>query len=239
MSTTATSGRCASALRRKASASPACPTTSKPPSASSRAIPSRMRTSSSPMTTRTASDTWSRYSPPPWRASCPLFGRQQPAQLAVGQLVLWHKRQPAASVASVQDAPGVPVGRGQNNTRCPRQRRELVREVDPFAIRQTDVDEHPVRPGRVRCLDRGSRVRCRRHDLDSHARQGSLCERQEGRIVVDHKYGKGHRAIIAPVPPRKGRDNPRSGGGGAFLPLRFGFSGGWSRAEGYMRATPC
>ena len=51
-STTATSGRCASALRSRSSASPACATTSKPASVRSRAMPSRSSTSSSPMTMR-------------------------------------------------------------------------------------------------------------------------------------------------------------------------------------------
>src|SRR3954447_21660222 len=184
MSTTATSGRWASALRRNASASPAWLTTSKPPSASSRAIPSRMRTSSSPMTTRTGSDTEPRYSQLLPKASGPLLVYQERAEPAVRQLLLGHERQPVASVVTVQGATRVPVGRGQDNARRPRQCRELVSEVDPLAIRKPDVDKPPARPRSVRRLDRRGRVLRCRHDLDSHGLEGPLGERQETWVVV-------------------------------------------------------
>ena len=53
-STIATSGRCASVLRSRSSASPACATTSSPAPVSMRAMPSRSSTSSSPIATRRA-----------------------------------------------------------------------------------------------------------------------------------------------------------------------------------------
>src|SRR3954452_16883566 len=61
-STTAMSGLCTPTLRSKSSASPAWPTTSKPDSSSSRAIPSRSSTESSAITTRMRSSGAARIS---------------------------------------------------------------------------------------------------------------------------------------------------------------------------------
>src|SRR3954451_9768433 len=100
-----------------------------------RAIPSRNRTSSSPMTTLRESGTGPRYSQLGSNASGRLFGQQQPAQPTVRELLLGNERQLDGSVARSDDVNDVPVGRRQHHPRRPRQGRKLMAEVDPVSVR--------------------------------------------------------------------------------------------------------
>src|SRR6201994_3970649 len=143
MSTTATSGRYASVLRTRSTASPAWATTSNPASASNRAMPSRSRTSSSPITTRAGVDTASPYSYGGLRTTTRLrhlVELQQSPQRRVGKLVL--RNEGGRAVAARFDAGGsVTISRDQHHGRPPGKRGEFIRAVDPLTIRQPDVGE--------------------------------------------------------------------------------------------------
>src|SRR5450755_1682671 len=132
-----TEGWWARPLRNRSLASPACATTSNPASVSSRAIPSRSSTSSSPITTRSGSDIGQ-----PYRAtstSC-LSAAEELSERHVGEVGLIHER-PSAGEPGLAGGGDVPVDGGENDPRAPRQRRELPRERDPVPIGQLDVEQ--------------------------------------------------------------------------------------------------
>src|SRR3954462_1908008 len=135
-STTATSGRWARARRRKSSALPVCATTSSPAPSRIRVIPSRRRTSSSPITTRTG------IRP----TLLPLTGTgEKRAQQAAGKVVLRDE-------ADGADGPGILVGRrvrvarGDHHARRPRQRGGDAGEGDAVSVREADVDQRGLGP---------------------------------------------------------------------------------------------
>ena len=125
-STTATSGRWASALRSRSSASPACATTSHPASASSRTMPSRMSTSSSPITTRSGSGTRTTVS---WRRRS---GATDQARAATRRAARPSGRSPTAPMPARGSAVrGVGVRGDQHDARAPRQGESRCASANP------------------------------------------------------------------------------------------------------------
>src|ERR671930_2262206 len=105
-------------------------------------MPSRISTSSSPITIRSGADTEPTLSDA-------LGRREQALERRVGKIVLWHESASAAG-ANLLWARRVGIGGGQHDAGAPRQRGELARERDPIAVGQADVDQPGGRPERVR-----------------------------------------------------------------------------------------
>lgn len=129
-STTATSGLCARALRRKSTASPDSATTSNPASVRMRATPSRSSTSSSPITTGTATAQPYSDSPrPARRRGRYASGRSSSATKPTA---------PASSAASCV------VASRSEEVRAPRQGRQPPGERHAVTVGQADVEQDGV-----------------------------------------------------------------------------------------------
>src|SRR5689334_9222183 len=107
-------------------------------------MPSRRRTSSSPMTMRTAPDTQPPYPAGGWvssrRRRNSLVAAEESHQRSVRELVLAEER--AGTAATDIFRPGrVRVDRGEDDPRTPREGGERLGECDPVSVRQIDVDQ--------------------------------------------------------------------------------------------------
>ena len=187
----ATSGRCASVLRSRSSASPACATTSSPASVSSRAMPSRSRTSSSPMTTRSTAQ--------PPSISCRNAG--------LGSWSLGRKPlAPARRRGGLRR--GVGVGRDEDDARRPRHRPQPSRQRQAVAVGQPDIHERHIRAQLTRARDRlldGAGLAD--HRVAPRGQHPGRLVTERG-VIVDDEHRARHRAILAPPGHAGGRAGP-------------------------------
>jgi hypothetical protein len=115
------------------------------------------------------------------------------------EFLLCEERDVRTPAAWIEGEDCIAVTRCQNDSRPPRQLRELVCQIDSIAVRKPDVDEHRLRPrleGRrqpLGCVGRGPRR------LDSQLDQDPGRERQEARVVIDDQHRTIHVVMMAPV----------------------------------------
>ena len=227
MSPTTTSGWWASALRSRSSASPACVTTSNPASASRRAMPSRISTSSSPTITRTGAGIRSRYP----IVLVPVRIRQQPPQRRVRQILLGDERA-GPGRARTSSAPAASASLDVRRTRGRHGRADSSRasSMPSPSGNPTSTSTAPGRSARAAARARGDALGLPHHRQpagDEHpARQIP-----EHRVVVHHQHTAGHRPIFPAGRRPEGRDNPR------LAPARCP-TVGLARPRGRDRRTP-
>src|ERR1700759_462703 len=104
---------------------------------SSRAIPSRSRTSSSPITTRIGAAMLQPYRE---RWVSRLFAAEQLREGGIGEVGLDHERA-GTGEPGLAGRGDVPIDRGENNAGAPRERRELARQREPVSVRPLDAGQ--------------------------------------------------------------------------------------------------
>ena len=150
-------------LRRRSTASPAWPTTSKPASSSSRLSPLRNSSWSSPMTTRIRSSELRPASPSSCAALLP-----QRADLCVGPAAAW-RRSPArrSGGAAIRRArprpPSVRTTRGARSLEP-----ERGGDGEAVDVREVHVEQHGVGSQAAAGGERGHAVACLADDRSSH-----------------------------------------------------------------------
>src|SRR4051794_7959123 len=184
MSTTATSGLWAPTLRRRSTASPAWPTTSKPASSSRRAMPSRKRAWSSPITIRTCGASRSeRYS----------SGGGLPQRV--------HRRARQGLLRDEAERAGAPQERGDLLVRVRRGEDDPRRRLLPgqrrgnreaVHIGKVHVEQHRVGMERARCAQRRCAVARFADDRVAAILEQRPRELPESRMIVDHEHRPNH-----------------------------------------------
>src|SRR5215203_6784734 len=193
MSTTATSGLWAPTLRRRSTASPAWPTTSKPASSNNRTMPSRRRAWSSPTTTRIyQASRFERYSS---HTGIPERTDPGSCQRLLGD-------EPQRSRAPQQRADRfVDVGRGEDDPRrrlLPGQRRSNRKAVH---VGQVHVEQHAVRMQVASGPQRRRPVARLADDRVAAILEQRPRELPESRMIVDYEHCPNHGLHGAGVSP--------------------------------------
>src|SRR5262249_45979854 len=120
-------GLWARTLRSRSSASPACATTSQPPSSRSRTSPSRSSTESSATSTR----------------SDPASAIEQRAQALAREVGLRHEAARAACLDARLELAPVPA-RDQDHGRCPAGGDHPIGDLEAVDVGQVYVEQHEV-----------------------------------------------------------------------------------------------